>query len=143
MNSSDPSLRALLAAMAVKEGGEILEKACKDSNPKVKRAIVDSLKMNVNSVDDRIEIIAKINPEIALRWLRGRHDPSTNVFRWKLIEDTSIDSRVRAKLLEQMEGRVDIDIARAEIIRQDSSKLVKLAAENLLASLSELRGEQV
>ena len=143
MNSSDPSLRALLAAMAVKEGGEILEKACKDSNPKVKRAIVDSLKMNVNSVDDRIEIIAKINPEIALRWLRGRHDPSTNVFRWKLIEDTSIDSRVRAKLLEQMEGRVDIDIARAEIVTQDSSKLVKLAAENLLASLSELRGEQV
>ena len=64
-------------------------------------------------------------------------------FRWKLIEDTSIDSRVRAKLLEQMEGRVDIDIARAEIVTQDSSKLVKLAAENLLASLSELRGEQV
>ena len=50
---------------------------------------------------------------------------------------------MRAKLLEQMEGRVDIDIARAEIVTQDSSKLVKLAAENLLASLSELSGEQV
>ena len=34
LSSSDPSLRSLVATLAVTSGGEVLEKACRDINPK-------------------------------------------------------------------------------------------------------------
>jgi hypothetical protein len=141
LKSSDPSLRALVAAMTVKTGGKALETACRDDNPKVIRAISDSLKIEVNSIDERIEMITSIAPNIILRWLRSRHDPAPNSLRWQMIEDVSIDSRTRSKLIEQMEGRTEVDNQRLEIIKDDDSILVRMAADNLSAAVSELKNE--
>jgi hypothetical protein len=141
LKSSDPSLRALVAAMTVKTGGDALKTACRDDNPKVIRAISDSLKIEVNSIDERIEMLTLQCPSIILRWLRSRHEPAANSLRWQMIEDQSIDSRTRSKLIEQMEGRTEIDSQRLEIIKEDDSILVKMAAENLSAAVSELKNE--
>ena len=56
-----------------------------------------------------------------------------------MIENTSLNSRIRSKLIEQMDGRNDVDRQRLAIISEDESILVKIAAENLSASLEELR----
>ena len=138
--SSDPSLRSLVASLAVKSGGDILEIACKDSNPKVRKAIADTLRSEVDIVDSRIEMVSKICPEIVLRWLRLRYDSKSNSLRWSLIENSTLNSRIRSKLIEQMEGRSNIDKKRLEIIIQDDSSLVKMAAKNLARSIEELEG---
>lgn len=140
LSSSDPSLRSLVASLAVTSGGYILEKACKDINPKVRKSIADTLRMEVNEVDERIDLIASINPEIILRWLRSRYDPKSSELRWSMIENTSLNSRIRSKLIEQMDGRSDVDRQRLAIVCEDNSILVKMAAENLSASLNELEG---
>ena len=44
------------------------------------------------------------------------------------------------KLIEQMDGRNDVDRQRLAIISEDDSILVKIAADNLSASLDELEG---
>ena len=142
LSSSDPSLRSLVATLAVNSGGEILEKACRDINPKVRKAIADTLRSEVTEVDERISLIASISPEIILRWLRSRYDPRSSSLRWSLIENTSLNSRIRSKLIEQMEGRSDVDKQRLAIISEDESVLVKIAAENLSTSLEELGGEK-
>ena len=142
LSSSDPSLRSLVATLAVNSGGEILEKACRDINPKVRKAIADTLRSEVTEVDERISLIASISPEIILRWLRSRYDPKSSSLRWSLIENTSLNSRIRSKLIEQMEGRSDVDKQRLAIISEDESVLVKIAAENLSTSLEELGGEK-
>ncbi len=140
LSSSDPALRSLVASLAVDSGGYILEKACKDINPKVRKSIADTLRMEVNEVDERIDLIASINPEIILRWLRSRYDPKSSSLRWSMIENTSLNSRIRSKLIEQMDGRSDVDRERLAIISEDNSILVKIAAENLSTSLDELEG---
>ena len=139
--SSVPSLRAVVAAMTVKNGGEALKAACRDDNPKVIRAISDSLKIEVDTIDERIEMLKTYAPNIILRWLRSRHDPAANSLRWQMIEDQSIDSRTRSKMIEQMEGKTEIDIQRLEIIKDDDSTLVRMAADNLSAAVSELKNE--
>lgn len=141
LSSSDPALRSLIASLAVMSGGDMLVRACKDSNPKVRKAIADTLRKDVDLVDDRINSIAKVSPEIIVRWLRSRHDPKASSLRWSMIENTKLNSRVRSKLIEQMEGRSDIDFHRLSIIGEDDSPLVRLAANNLSASVSELSGE--
>jgi len=138
--SSDPALRSLVASLAVTSGGEVLEKACKDINPKVRKSIAETLRLEVTEVDERIDLIASINPDIILRWLRSRHDPKSSSLRWNMIENTSLNSRIRSKLIEQMDGRNDVDRQRLAIISEDSSILVKIAADNLSASLDELEG---
>ena len=138
LKSSDSSLRSLVASMAVKSGGEILEIACMDSNPKVRKSIADSLRLHVDTVDSRIQTIAQNCPEIIVRWLRMRYDIKSSSLRWSLIEDTSINSRTRSKLIEQMDGRSDIDKERLAKVTQDDSSLVKMAAENLVKSIKEL-----
>ena len=85
-------------------------------------------------------MIAGINPEIILRWLRSRHDPKSSSLRWSMIENTSLNSRIRSKLIEQMDGRNDVDRQRLAIISEDVSTLVKIAADNLSESLDELEG---
>ncbi len=140
LKSSDSALRSLIASMAVKSGGEILEIACMDSNPKVRKSIADSLRLHVDTVDSRIRTIAKNCPDIIVRWLRMRYDNKSNSLRWSLIEDTSINSRIRSKLIEQMDGSLDIDKERLSKITQDDSSLVKMAAENLVKSIKELEG---
>ena len=140
LSSSDPALRSLVASLAVTAGGEVLEKACKDSNPKVRKSIAETLRLEVTEVDERIDLIASINPEIILRWLRSRHDPKSSSLRWSMIENTSLNSRIRSKLIEQMDGRNDVDRQRLAIISEDDSILVKIAADNLSASLDELEG---
>ena len=142
LTSSDANLRSLIASMAVKVGGDILEKACKDSNPKVRKSIADTLRNEIQEVDDRIQLIAKTSPEIIVRWLRSRYDENSIELRWGMIEDESINSRLRLKLIEQMEGRLDIDLERLNAISNDESKLVQLAAMNLSASVAELEGER-
>ena len=47
-------------SMSVKLGGEILDIASKDSDPKVRKSIADALRQQVDSVDSRIESVAKI-----------------------------------------------------------------------------------
>ena len=57
-----------------------------------------------------------------------------------MIENTSLNTRIRSKLIEQMDGRIDVDRQRLAIISEDDSILVKIAADNLSASLDELEG---
>ena len=142
LSSSDPALRSLIASLAVNAGGKILEKACKDTNPKVRKAIADTLRNEVTEVDERIDLIAKISPEIIVRWLRSRYDPKASSLRWSMIENNSLNSRIRSKLIEQMDGREDVDRQRLAIISEDDSILVKMAADNLCASIAELEGEK-
>ena len=141
LNSSDPSLRSLIASLAVKTGGEMLERACMDLNPKVRKAIADTLRTDVEVVDDRINLIAEVSPDIIVRWLRSRYDSKSTSLRWSMILNTNLNSRTRSKLIEQMEGRNDIDQDKLSVVSQDSSTLVRLAANNLSASVSELAGE--
>lgn len=138
LNSTDSSLRSLIGSMSVKMGGEILEIASKDSDPKVRKSISDALRKEINTVDSRIENIAKISPEIIVRWLRMRYDSDSNSLRWAMIEDTSLNQRIRSKLIEQMDGRLDINLERLAKITQDESDLVRMAAENLEKSIKEL-----
>ncbi len=142
LSSSDPALRSLIASLAVNAGGKILEKACRDTNPKVRKAIADTLRNEVTEVDERIDLIAKIGPEIIVRWLRSRYDPKASSLRWSMIENNSLNSRIRSKLIEQMDGREDVDRQRLAIISEDDSILVKMAADNLCASIAELEGEK-
>ena len=81
LSSSDPSLRSLIASLAVKNGGDMLERACMDSNPKVRKAIADTLRNDVEVVDDRINLIAEVSPDIIVRWLRSRHDSRSTSLR--------------------------------------------------------------
>ena len=141
--SSDPSLRSLIATLTVKTGGDMLKRACMDSNPKVRKAIADTLRSDVEVLDERINLIAKVSPEIIVRWLRSRHDSKSTSLRWSMIYDTNINSRTRSKLIEQMEGRNDIDQGKLSSLSEDSSTLVRLAANNLSASVSELLGEDL
>ena len=136
--SSDPSLRSLIATMAVANGGKILEKACKDTNPKVKKSIADTLRNDVDRVDERIENIAKIAPDIIVRWLKSRYDQDSSELRWSMIENNSVNPRLRSKLIEQMEGRSDVDKQRLANLAKGNSILVNVAAKNLSASIDEL-----
>ena len=138
LKSSDSSLRSLIGSMSVKLGGEILDIASKDSDPKVRKSIADALRLQVDSVDSRIENVAKNSPEIIVRWLRMRYDSNSCSLRWSMIEDTSINQRVRSKLIEQMEGRSDIDSERLAKVANDESDLVSMAAKNLEKSIEEL-----
>ena len=138
LNSTDSSLRSLIGSMSVKMGGEILEIASKDSDPKVRKSISDALRKEINTVDSRIENIAKNSPEIIVRWLRMRYDSDSNSLRWTMIEDTSLNQRIRSKLIEQMDGRLDINLERLAKITQDESDLVRMAAETLEKSIKEL-----
>ena len=138
LSSSDPSLRSLIASLAVGSGGEILEKACMDNNPKVRKSISDTLKKEVKQVDDRINSIAKFCPEIIVRWLRSRYDKQASSLRWEMIENISLNPRLRSKLIEQMDGRLDVDKERLTVISKDDAILVKIAAKNLLLSIDEL-----
>ena len=142
LGSSDPSLRSLAAAMAVEQGGELLAKACKDTSPKVRKAIADRLRIVTKDVDERVEMVATTSPEIIIRWLRSRHDPRSTKLRWRLIADTNVDARIRSKLLEQMSGRPKIDAKKLAILTEDDSALVRLAANSLSAAVSELSGER-
>ena len=128
LSSSDSSLRSLIGSMSVKLGGGILDVASKDSDPKVRKSIADALRQQVDSVDSRIES-CKNSPEIIVRWLRMRYDSDSSSLRWSMIEDNSINQRVRSKLIEQMDGRSDIDLERLEKIAQDDSDLVSMAAK--------------
>jgi len=58
-----------------------------------------------------------------------------------MIENTNLNSRARSKLIEQMEGRLDIDSQRLAVVAEDDSTLVRIAAMNLSASVAELSGE--
>ena len=58
-----------------------------------------------------------------------------------MIENTKLNSRARSKLLEQMEGKREIDTQRLAIITEDDSALVRIAAMNLSAAFAELTGE--
>ena len=136
--SSDPSLRSLIATLAVANGGKILEKACKDTNPKVKKSIADTLRNDVDMVDERIENIAKIAPDIIVRWLKSRYDQDSSELRWSMIENNSVNPRLRSKLIEQMEGRSDVDKQRLANLAKCNSILVNVAAKNLSASIDEL-----
>lgn len=136
--SSDPSLRSLIATLAVANGGKILEKACKDTNPKVKKSIADTLRNDVDKVDERIENIAKIAPDIIVRWLKSRYDQDSSELRWSMIENNSVNPRLRSKLIEQMEGRSDVDKQRLANLAKGNSILVNVAAKNLSASIDEL-----
>ena len=138
LKSSDSSLRSLIGSMSVKLGGEILDIASKDSDPKVRKSIADALRQQVDSVDSRIESVAKNSPEIIVRWLRMRYDSDSSSLRWTMIEDDSINQRVRSKLIEQMDGRSDIDLERLAKIANDDSDLVSMAAKNLEKSIQEL-----
>lgn len=138
LDSSDPALRSLIASLAVSIGGDILEKACRDSNPKVRKSIADNLRKEVLEVDDRVNIVANTCPEIVIRWLRSKYDNKSSSLRWSMIENTTLSSRIRSKLIEQMEGREDIDQKRLAKITKDNSILVKVAAENLLQAIHEL-----
>lgn len=136
--SSDPSLRSLIATLAVANGGKILEKACKDTNPKVKKSIADTLRTDVDKVDERIENIAKIAPDIIVRWLKSRYDQDSSELRWSMIENNSVNPRLRSKLIEQMEGRSDVNKQRLANLAKGNSILVNVAAKNLSASIDEL-----
>lgn len=138
LSSSDSSLRSLIGSMSVKLGGDILDVASKDSDPKVRKSIADALRQHVDNVDSRIESVAKNSPEIIVRWLRMRYDSDSNSLRWAMIEDDSINQRVRSKLIEQMDGRIDIDLDRLAKIANDDSDLVSMAAKNLEKSIQEL-----
>jgi HEAT repeat protein len=138
LKSSDSSLRSLIGSMSVKLGGEILDIASKDSDPKVRKSIADALRKEVETVDSRIESVAKNSPEIIVRWLRMRYDSDSSSLRWTMIEDDSINQRVRSKLIEQMDGRSDIDLERLAKIANDDSDLVSMAAKNLEKSIQEL-----
>ena len=140
--SSDPALRSLIASLAVHSGGSVLEKVCRDTNPKVRKSIADTLRREVMEVDERVDLIANICPEIIVRWLRSRYDPKASSLRWTMIENTTINSRTRSKLIEQMDGRDDVDEQRLAIVSEDDSVLVQLAASNLSASITELRGDE-
>ena len=119
----------------------MLERACLDSNPKVRKAISDTLRNEVDDIDDRVYLISKVCPEIIVRWLRSRHDEMSTSLRWSMIQNSELNSRTRSKLIEQMEGRTDIDDEKLSLLREDTSSLVRLAANNLSASVSELSGE--
>jgi hypothetical protein len=67
-----------------------------------------------------------------------RYDSDSNSLRWAMIEDTSLNQRIRSKLIEQMDGRLDINLERLAKITQDESDLVRMAAENLEKSIKEL-----
>ena len=121
----------------------MLRRACNDSNPKVRNMIAETLREEVQLVDDRIQLVAKHAPSIIVRWLRSNHEDGANELRWSLIENTEIDSRTRSKLLEQMLSKTDVDQNRVEKLAKDESPLVRLAANNLSASVSELRGEDI
>ena len=41
-----------------------------------------------------------------------RYDSDSNSLRWTMIEDTSLNQRIRSKLIEQMDGRLDINLER-------------------------------
>ena len=58
-----------------------------------------------------------------------------------MIENNSLNSRIRSKLIEQMDGRGDVDKQRLAIISEDDSILVKMAANNLSASIAELEAK--
>ena len=138
LGSSDPSLRSLIAKLAVTNGGKILEKACRDTNPKVKKSIADTLRNDVQEVDERIEIVAQIAPDIIVRWLKSRYDQDSSELRWSMIENNSLNPRLRSKLIEQMEGRLDVDKQRLADLAKSNSILVNVAAKNLSASIDEL-----
>jgi HEAT repeat protein len=142
MTASDPSLRALIASLCVSKGGEMLRKSCNDTNPKVRNSIAKTLRKEIKDVDERIKLVAKVAPDIVVRWLRSRHGENASDLRWSLIENVEVNSRTRSKLLEQMSGRTNIDFKRLENIVEDESALVRIAANNLSASVSELKGEE-
>jgi len=142
MTASDPALRALVASLCVSKGGEMLRKSCHDTNPKVRNSIAETLRKEIDDVDERIELVAKAAPDIIVRWLRSRHGKKASELRWSLIENAEINSRTRSKLLEQMSGRTSIDTSRLASIVEDESTLVRIAANNLSASVSELKGEE-
>ncbi|MBT4066570.1 MAG: hypothetical protein HOE76_05060 [Euryarchaeota archaeon] len=142
LGSSDPALRSLVASLTVKIGGDMLEKACRDSNPKVRKSIADTLRSEVLEVDSRINSISEYCPEIIVRWLRLRHDKKASSLRWSMIENRTLNSRSRSKLIEQMDGRTDVDLVRLSDVAKDDSPLVRIAAMNLSASVSELSGEE-
>lgn len=143
LNSSDPSLRSLAASLAVQRGGDLLSMACSDSNPKVRSSISSAMRTELLDVDERVELVASEAPDIIIRWLRGRYDVNASTLRWSMIENTELDSRTRSKLIEQMDGRTDIDKSRLAIITEDESQLVRITANNLSASLDEIGGEGV
>lgn len=138
LGSSDPSLRSQIATLAVTNGGKILEKACRDTNPKVKKSIADTLRNDVQEVDERIETVAQIAPDIIVRWLKSRYDQDSSELRWSMIENNSLNPRLRSKLIEQMEGRLDVDKQRLADVAKSNSILVNVAAKNLSASIDEL-----
>ncbi len=143
LKSSDPSLRALISALVVKKGGDLLEIVCNDSNPKVRSSIADTLRLEVSELDERIDLISKLQPSLLIRWLRNRNDVISNSLRWSLIENQDVDVITRSKLIEQMEGRTEIDTTRLSIIAEDKSVLIKIAANNLSASFNELVKEDL
>ena len=55
-----------------------------------------------------------------------------------MIESNSVNPRLRSKLIEQMEGRSDVDKQRLANLAKGNSILQNVAAKNLSASIDEL-----
>jgi len=141
LDSPDPNLRSLIGTLAVDFGGEILLLACNDDSPRVRRAIAETLRSDVEIVDARIIAISESCPEIVVRWLRSKYDKKSSDLRWKMIENADLNSRTRSKLIEQMHGRSDVDTERLSNLFGDASELVVMSAKNLVKSIKELEGE--
>ena len=142
LESNDEQLRGEASNFAIKKGGNLMILALKDNSPKVRKNISRLVKQKIIDVDERIELIASHSPEIIAQWLKGRHDKESNELRWKLIDNIEISPLIRSKLIEQMEGKTEIDMHKVKLLTQNSNELVKISATNLSASYYELTGEE-
>ena len=142
LESKDEILRGEASNFAIQKGGDLMISALNDSSPKVRKNISKLVKETIEDVDDRISLIASHNPEIVTQWLKGRYDKKSNELRWNLIENIEIPPLIRSKLIEQMEGKTEIDINKVKLLKENSHELVKISAINLSASYYELTGEE-
>ena len=142
LKSSDQNLRSTASIFAIKIGGETMDSALETNDSKVRRAISNKLKQMTSNVDDRIISISKKNPDIIANWLKGKFDSESIELRWSMIQNQGYNSLLRAKLIEQFEGKTDIDISRVKNLHNAEDELVRLASINLSASYYELTGEE-
>ena len=141
LDSKDENLRMIASVYLIENDDDYVMDFLNDVSPKVKRNIVSKLRETSEEVNDRIISISKKQPELIQRWLRGKHSKKSIDLRWQMIEDDNVESRIRAKLIEQMEGKLGLDVARLEKLHSNEDDLVKISSMNLSASFNELAGE--
>lgn len=142
LESNDQNVRSIASIFALKIGGDTMKSALSTKDPKTKRAISKKLREMIVNVDNRILSISNDHPDIIVQWLKGKFDTKSVKLRWDMIQNSAHNSILRAKLIEQFEGKTNIDISMVKKLHTNEDDLVRIASINLSASYYELTGEE-